>query len=133
MMEVVYGWRSLDARHTVEKLGLIALLYQASHFPVFDWLFTSLKYLTHSANMLIFATQVYLPCHCGAAARFYFPGGIARAFGPLTLDGNGCRQPLYVFIGPPRGCAGGSFERRDCTRRTHAPSRPISPHRFVAQ
>jgi len=44
MLEVVCDWRSLYARHTVAKLGLIAPLRQASHFPVFDWLSTSLKY-----------------------------------------------------------------------------------------
>jgi len=34
MLEIVYDWRSLYAQHTLEKLGLIALLCQASHFPV---------------------------------------------------------------------------------------------------
>ena len=90
MLEVVYCWRSLYTWHTVEKLGLIALLCQASHFPVFDWLLTSLTYLTQSANILSVATLVYLPFQCGAAAWFFSPGCIARAFGLLTLDGNGC-------------------------------------------
>jgi len=38
------------------------------HFPVFDWLLTSLKYLTQSANILSVATQVYLSFQCWAAA-----------------------------------------------------------------
>jgi len=45
MLEIICDWWSLYARHTVEKLGLIAPLCQASHFPVLDWLSTSLKYL----------------------------------------------------------------------------------------
>ena len=68
MLEIISDWRTLYARHTVEKLGLIALLCQASHFPVFDWLLTSLTYLTQSANILSVTTQVYLPFQCGAAA-----------------------------------------------------------------
>jgi len=47
----------------VEKLGLIAPLRQASHFPGFDWLSTSLKYLAQSTNILSVATQVDLPFH----------------------------------------------------------------------
>jgi len=42
----------------VEKLGLIAPLRQVSHFPVFDWLSASLKYLAQSTNILGVATQV---------------------------------------------------------------------------
>jgi len=61
MLEIVCDWRSLYARHTVAKLGLIAPLRQASHFPVFDWLSTSLKYLAQSTNILSVATQVDLP------------------------------------------------------------------------
>jgi len=57
MLEIIYNWCSLYARHTVEKLGLTAILCQASHFIVFDWLPTSLKYLTKSANILSVATQ----------------------------------------------------------------------------
>jgi len=65
---------------------------------------------------------VYLPCQCGAASRFCFPGGITCAFGLLALDGGSSGQLLYVLIGPPRGCAGGSCERRNCSRRTQAPA-----------
>ena len=123
------------------KLGLIALLCQASHFPVFDWLLTSLKYLSQSANILSVATQVNLSFQCGAAAYFSLPRSIARALGLLALDGNGCGQPLYVLIGPSRECAVGSCEHRDlikqnnthCSRRTHAPSRPISPRPFASR
>jgi len=86
MLEVVYGWRSLYSRHAVEKLDLIALLCQASHFPVFDWLLTSLKYLTQSANILSIAPQAHLSCQYGVAAGFFLQGNIARAFGLLALD-----------------------------------------------
>jgi len=58
-------------RHTVEKLGLIALLCQASHFLVFDWLVITLTYPTQSANILSVANQVYLPFHRGAAPVFF--------------------------------------------------------------
>jgi len=30
----------------MEKFGMIALLSQASRFPVFDWLLTTLTYIT---------------------------------------------------------------------------------------
>ena len=43
MLEIVCDWWSLYARHTVENLGLIAPLRQASHYPVFEWLSASLK------------------------------------------------------------------------------------------
>jgi len=56
MLEVVCDWRSLYARHTVAKLGLTAPFRQASHFPVFDWLWTSLKYFAQSMHVLIDAT-----------------------------------------------------------------------------
>jgi len=42
--------------------------HQVSHFPVFDWLSTSLKYLAHSINIL--STQVDLPFQCGTAVGF---------------------------------------------------------------
>jgi len=121
MLEIIYDCRSLCARHTVEKLGLIALLYQSSHFPVFDWLSTSLKYLTQSANILSVATQVDLSFQCGVTAGFFLPRSMACAIGLPALDGTGCGQPLYLQIGPPRKCAGGSC---DCgpTRR-HSQSR----------
>jgi len=69
----------------VEKLGLIAPLRQASHFPVFDWLSTSLKYLTQSANILRVATQVHLSFQCGAAVGLFLPRSMACAFGGITL------------------------------------------------
>jgi len=93
-----------------EKIGLIALLCQASHFPVFDWLLTSLKCLTQSANILSIATKVYLPCQCGVAPGFFLPRNIARAFGLLALDANAYGHPPYVLIGPPRECAGESCD-----------------------
>jgi len=68
----------------VEKLGLTALLCQTSHFPVFDWLPTSLKN-TQSANIFSVATQVNLSFQCGAAAGFFLPRSIACAFGYLAL------------------------------------------------
>jgi len=61
MLQIVCDCRSLYARHTVAKPGLIASLRQASHLPVFDWLSTSLKYLAQSTNILSVATQVDLP------------------------------------------------------------------------
>jgi len=87
MLEIVHDWRSLYARHTVEKLGLIALLCQASHFPVFDWLLTSLKYLSQSANMLSVTTQVNLSFQpeCGAAACFFLPSTLHAHLGSSHL------------------------------------------------
>jgi len=52
MLEVVCDWRPLYARHTVAKFGLIAPLRLASHFPVFDRLSTSLKYVAQSMHVL---------------------------------------------------------------------------------
>jgi len=60
----------------VEKLGLIAPLRQASHFPVFDWLSTSLKYLAQGMNV---ATQVDLPFQCGTAVGLFLPSSMACA------------------------------------------------------
>jgi len=117
----------------VEKLSLIAPLCQASYFPVFDWLSTSLKYLNHSANILSVATQVDLSFRCGAAVGLFLPSSMACAFGLPALDGNGCGQPLYILIGASRKYAGGSHEHRDCSRRTHAPSRPISLRPFASR
>ena len=132
-------------RHTVEKLGLIGLVCQASHFPVLDWLVITLTYPTKSANILSVATHVYLPFHRAAAPVFVPPGCIARASGLLAFDGNGCGQPFYVLVGPPpacvgvrvcwwvlRGCVGGSCERCNCSRLTHAPSRPGLTRPFAA-
>jgi len=131
MLEIVHSWRMLYNRHMVGKLGLIALLCQASHFPVFDWLVITLTYPTQSTTIPSVAIQVYLPFHRGASPVF-FPPVIARASGLLALDGNGCGQPLYVFISPPRGCDGGSCERRNCSRLTHASSRPCLTRPFAA-
>jgi len=61
MLEVVCDWRPLHARHTAAKLCLIAPLRQASHFPVFDRLSTSLKYFAQSMHVLSVTTQVNLP------------------------------------------------------------------------
>ena len=61
MLEIVCDWGSLYDQHTVEKPGLIAPLCQASHFPVFDWLSTNLKYLAQSSHVLSVDTQVVLP------------------------------------------------------------------------
>jgi hypothetical protein len=57
--------------HKVETLGLIALVCQAPHCPVLDWLVITLTYPTKSANILSVATQVYLPFHRGAAPIFF--------------------------------------------------------------
>jgi len=57
----------------------------ASNFSVFDWLLTSLTYLTQSTNILSVATQVYLPFQCGAVARFLFTGPFANLFFPFFL------------------------------------------------
>ena len=82
--------RSLYARHTVAKFGLIAPLCQASHLSVFDWLSTSLKYLTQSAHVLSVGTQVDLSLTCGTAVGLFLPRSMARAFWLPALDGNGC-------------------------------------------
>ena len=89
----------------MEKLGLIAPLCQASHFPVFDSLSTSLKYLTQSAKILSVATQVDLSFQCGASVGLFLPRSMACAFGLPAFDGNGCGQPLYLLIGASRKCA----------------------------
>ena len=108
MLEGVYGWRSLYSRHAVEKLGLISLLCQASHFLVFDWLLTSLKYLTQSVNILSIATQVYLPSQCGVAAGFFFRETLHEHLGSSHLMemvvGSHCMSLLAplesVLVGP---------------------------------
>ena len=133
MLEIVHSWRTLYTRHTVEKLGLIALLCQASHFPVFDWLVITLTYHTKSTYIMSVATQVYLPFHRGTAPVFFPPGCIARASKLLALDGNGCGQPLYVLIGPSRRCVCGSCDCRNCSRLTLAPSRPGLTRPFAAR
>jgi len=74
----------------VEKLGLVAPLRQASHFPVFDWLSTSLKYLAQSTNILSVTTQVDLPFQRGAAVGLFLPSSMACAFWLPARDGNGC-------------------------------------------
>ena len=115
----------------MEKLGLIAPLCQASHFPIFDWLSTSLKYLTQSANILSVTTQVDLSFQCGAAVGLssFLLRGMACAFWLPALDGNGCGQPLYLLIGASRKCAGGSHEHCDCSRWTHAQSQPSTKNK----
>jgi len=60
----------LYALHTVEKFGLIAPLCQASHFPVYDWLSTSLKYLAQSSNILSVTTQTF-PSNAGQQLGFF--------------------------------------------------------------
>jgi len=72
------------------KTWPIALLRQASHFPVFDWLSTSLKYLAHSTNILSVTTQVDLPFQCGTAVGLFHPRNMACAFWLPARDGNGC-------------------------------------------
>jgi len=65
---------------------------------------------------------------------FFFREALHAHLGWLpALDRHGCGQPLYVLIGPPRECAGGSCEHRDCSGRTHSPSRPISPRPFASR
>jgi len=64
----------------VAKLGLIAPLRQASHFPVFYWLSTSLKYLAQSMHILSITTQVDLPFQCGTAVGLFLPSNMACAF-----------------------------------------------------
>jgi len=90
MLEIVCDWRLLYARHTVEKFGLIAPLRQASHFPVFDGLSTSLKYLAHSTSIFSVATQVDLPFQCGTAVGLFLPSSMACALWLPARDGNGC-------------------------------------------
>ena len=80
----------LYARHTVEKLGPIAPLCQASHLPVFEWLSASLTYLTQSMHVLSVATQVDLSFQCGTAVGLFLPRSMARTFWLPALDGNGC-------------------------------------------
>jgi hypothetical protein len=90
MLEVVCDWRPLYARHTVAKFGLIAPLRQASHFPVFDRLSTSLKYFAQSMHVLSVATQVNLPFQCGTAVGLFLPSSMACALWLPARDGNGC-------------------------------------------
>jgi len=90
MLEVVYDWRSLYARHTMAELGLIAPLRQASHFPVLDLLSTSLKYFAQSMHVLSVATQVNLPFQYGTAVGLFLPISMAGALWLPTRDGNGC-------------------------------------------
>jgi len=90
MLEVVCDWRSLYARHTVAKLGLIVLLRQASHFPVFDWLSANLKYFAQSMHVLSVATQVNLPFQCGTPVGLFLPSSMVCALWLPTRDGNGC-------------------------------------------
>jgi len=85
MLEAVCDWRSLYARHTVAKLGLIVPLRQASYFPVFDWVSTSLEYFAQSMHVLSVATQVNLPFHCGAAVGFSFRAAWHAHFGSPHL------------------------------------------------
>ena len=85
MLEIVYDWRTLYARHTVEKLGLIALLCQASHFPVFDWLLITLTYPTQSANIPSVATQVNLALPVrGSCCVFFLGMHYTRIWAPYT-------------------------------------------------
>jgi len=85
MLEIVHSWRTLYTQHTVEKLGLIAFLCQASHFPVFDWLVITLTYHTQSAYILSVATQVYLPFHHGTGPVFVFQDTLHAPLGSLHL------------------------------------------------
>jgi len=112
------------------KLGLIAPLCQASHFPVFDWLSTSLKYLAQSSNILSVATQVDLSFQCGTDVGLLIPSSMARAFWLPALDGNGCGEPLYLLIGASRKCAGGSHEHCDCC---HALSQLVWTRPFASR
>jgi len=72
------------------KFGLIASLRQASHFPVFDRLPTSLKYFAQSMHVLSVATQVNLPFQCGTAVGLFLPSSMACALWLPARDGNGC-------------------------------------------
>jgi len=90
MLEIISDWWSLYARHTVAKLGLIAPLCQASHFPVFDWLSTSLKYIAQSMHILSVATQVNLPFQCGTGVGLFLLSSMACALWLPARDGNGC-------------------------------------------
>jgi len=67
----------------VEKLGLIALLCQASHFPVFDWLSASLKNLTQSANIL--SVRWTCPSNAGQLPGFFFREALHAHLGSLHL------------------------------------------------
>jgi len=90
------------------KLGLIVLLCEASHFPVFDWLVIILTYLTQSANILSVATQVHLPFHCGAAPVFFSREALHAHLGSSHLTkmvvGSHCMSLLVplegVLVGP---------------------------------
>jgi len=78
----------LYGQHTVEKLDLIAPLIgpvrQASHFPVFDWLSTSLKYLAQSSNILsVVSLRWTCPSNAGQLLGLFF------------------REAWHVYLGSP--------------------------------
>jgi len=79
----------------VEKLGLIALLCQASHFPVFDWLSTSLKYLTQSANILSVTQVIY--------TLGYITFTNIHSRGKIQKKGEGILTILHVTLAPKKG------------------------------
>ena len=108
MLEVVYDWQSLYALHTVAKFGLIAPLRQASHFPVFCWLSTSLKYLAQSMHILVSPLRWTCPSSAGQLLGFFFrPAWHAHFGSPHVTEmvvGNHCISWLLplenVRVGP---------------------------------
>jgi len=82
MLRIVHSWRTLYTGHTAEKLGLIALLCQASYLPVFDWLVITLTYHTQSVNIFVVTTQVFLSFHRGTAPVLFSGMHCMRIWAP---------------------------------------------------
>jgi len=73
------------------ELGLIALLCQSCHLPVFDWLLTSFKYLVQSKNIFSVSTQVYQSIQCEATA------GVLKLF-PFRIDFLNVVRVELIFV-----------------------------------
>jgi hypothetical protein len=56
-----------------------------SFLPVLDWLSTSFKYVTHSANLLSVSTQVDLSFQCGITVGLFLPRSMSPVLLPLVL------------------------------------------------
>ena len=123
------------------KTGLIALLSQASHFPVFDWFLTSLKYLSQSANKLS-VTQVEVRIAMSDAAT---PAAALQSKEVLHLkhlQGPSCSQfGCQWTLTRDRGCSTGSRQtqglpsfclfRCSCVLRFFLFSIPGTPSRLA--